>query len=723
MHRGVICRAVRNRKGLSLGKYRKFGTAVIYLLIAAAVILLIVGGQSMRREKPVEYDFGEFSDVLRAGMTVTEDGKNGANSRIAAVRVSGSELYGLFTPEYYKELKEKELTEKEIGARLENFKKGKSYDFHTTVVSAETFQQEMTGLICSATGMNKDSVTVNDYGFAYILKVEQTSWLWVVLPYLFLGAVIIGTTVLIIRATNRENRSAMNFGKSTALISDGKNQKTFDDVRGCDEEKEELKEVVDFLKDPKAFTDMGARIPKGVLLVGPPGTGKTLLAKAVAGEANVPFLSISGSDFVEMFVGVGASRVRDLFNNAKRLAPSLVFIDEIDAVGRQRGAGLGGGHDEKEQTLNQLLVEMDGFEGNQGVIVIAATNRPDVLDPALLRPGRFDRQVTVDYPDAKGREEILELYAKNKPMSDEVDLKKIAKLTPGMTGADLENVMNEAAILAVRRKMPKITTALIAEAMKRVEWGAEKKSRVVSEKDRFVTATHEVGHAIVAKYLPNSDPIDELSVIQRGRAAGYTSYIPKDDNSHVTRNQLLDRIAMSMGGRMAEAARLDDISTGAQSDLKQATELAKRMVTEFGMSETLGPVFLAGDEEVFIGREWGHQPNYSEAMAAEIDREVRRILEEQADRARRIIEEHADQMTVVIDALIENEHISGTEFDRLIAGEADWKDKPENHTKTPVEEKPAEEKAVEEAPAEEAPVEAPVEAPADETPAPEGENE
>ncbi len=391
--------------------------------------------------------------------------------------------------------------------------------------------------------------------------------------------------------------------------------------------------------------------------------------------------------------------MRDLFNNAKKLAPSLVFIDEIDAVGRQRGAGLGGGHDEKEQTLNQLLVEMDGFEGNQGVIVIAATNRPDVLDPALLRPGRFDRQVTVDYPDVKGRQEILELYAKNKPMSDEVDLSKIAKLTPGMTGADLENVMNEAAILAVRRKMPKITTDLIAEAMKRVAWGPEKKSRVVSEKDRFITATHEVGHAIVSKMLPNCDPIDELSVIQRGRAAGYTSYLPDDDHAHMTKAKLLDEIASFLGGRMAEEVRLDDVSTGAQNDLKRATELAKRMVTEFGMSDAIGPVFLAGDEEVFIGREWGHQPNYSEAMAAEIDREVRRIMEEAAARAKKIIEDNADAMTVIINALIENEHVSGTEFDRLLNGESDWKDKPENHTKTPVEETAAEAEETE-APAE-----------------------
>ena len=428
------------------------------------------------------------------------------------------------------------------------------------------------------------------------------------------------------------------------------------------------------MKDPRAFTDMGARIPKGVLLVGPPGTGKTLLAKAVAGEANVPFLSISGSDFVEMFVGVGASRVRDLFSTAKKLAPALVFIDEIDAVGRQRGAGLGGGHDEKEQTLNQLLVEMDGFEGNQGVIVIAATNRPDVLDPALLRPGRFDRQITVDYPDVKGREAILRLYAETKPMAEDVDLSKIAKLTPGFTGADLENVLNEAAILATRRKLKEITTDLIAEAMKRVSWGPEKKSRIVSPENKFSTATHEAGHAIVSRMLPHSDPIDELSIIQRGRALGYTSYIPDDDRTSLTRGKMLDQIATLMGGRMAEAVRLEDISTGAQNDLKRATELAKRMVTEFGMSDVLGPVFLAGDEEVFIGREWGHQPNYSEAVAADIDREIRRILEEAADRAKHIIEENADAMTRIIAALVEHEHLSGAEFERLKNGEENWQD-------------------------------------------------
>jgi cell division protease FtsH len=662
---------------------KKHGSLIIYAVVIVLLILLIIGGQSTRRVKPKEYSFGEFSDVIRAGMQAGEDGEYTDNANVLAVRIAGTELYALFTPEHYAEVFEKELTEREATQRLESFKKGGTYDCHTTVISADTFRDEMTSLISSVTGVDSDKVTVKDYGFTYVLGTEQTSWFWLIFPYLLMGAIVIGSMFMIIRASGRDNRQAMSFGKSRARLSDGKDKKTFDDVQGCDEEKEQLREVVDFLKEPKAFTDMGARIPKGVLLVGPPGTGKTLLAKAVAGEANVPFLSISGSDFVEMFVGVGASRVRDLFQTAKRLAPALVFIDEIDAVGRQRGAGLGGGHDEKEQTLNQLLVEMDGFEGNQGVIVIAATNRPDVLDPALLRPGRFDRQVTVDYPDIKGREAILELYARTKPMAADVDLNKIAKLTPGFTGADLENVLNEAAILAARRKLPEINTELISEAMKRVSWGPEKVSRVVSPEDRFITATHEVGHAIVMKNLPHCDPIDEISVIQRGRAAGYTSYIPDDDHSHVTRGKLLDEIAAFMGGRMAEAVRLDDISAGAQNDLKRATELARRMVTEFGMSDAVGPVFLAGAEEVFIGREWGHQRDYSDSMAADIDREVRRIMEEAAERARKIIVENADAMTVIIDALIENEHISGTEFDRLLAGEADWKDKDEKAGETP----------------------------------------
>ena len=655
---------------------KKYKNVLIYVGIAALLVILIISGQSTLKPKPVEYSFGEFSSILLSGMESEGTGYK-ANANIIAVRITDTDLYGLFSASYYKKMSGETLTQSQVEARVEAFKNGKVNDCHVTISSAESFQEEVTRLVAQVTGKDPDDITVNDYGFAYILKTEEISWLVMLLPYIIMGVILVATMLIIVRASGRDSRQAMNFGKSHARLSDGKNKKTFKDVQGCDEEKEEIQEVVDFLKDPASFTAMGARIPKGVLLVGPPGTGKTLLARAVAGEANVPFLSISGSDFVEMFVGVGASRVRDLFQTAKRLAPALVFIDEIDAVGRQRGAGLGGGHDEKEQTLNQLLVEMDGFDGNQGVIVIAATNRPDVLDPALLRPGRFDRQITVDYPDVKGREAILRLYAEKKPMADDVDLERIAKLTPGMTGADLENVLNEAAILATRRKMKKITTELIAEAMKRVEWGPEKKSRIVSPEDRFITATHEVGHAIVGYKLDRRDKIDELSIIQRGRAAGYTSYIPDDDHSHVTKGKLLNTIAMAMGGRMAEAVRLEDISAGAQNDLKRATELAKRMVTEFGMSDKIGPVFLAGGEEVFIGREWGHQPNYSEAMAAEIDSEVRRIMEQAAERARRIIEENADVMTVVIDALIKKERITGTEFERLLNGETDWEDKKE----------------------------------------------
>ena len=400
---GVRAEKRAGREGKHLKKY---STLIIYVAIAAVLVLLIVGGQSALKPKPVEYTFGEFSEVVKNGTQIAANGEV-SNTAIAAVRVAGTELYGLFTPERYATVTGTNLTEREILNRTENFKKGKGSDFHVTVSSAENLQDAVTRLIAEAKGTDPATVTVNDYGFSYIIDVEEVSWFLMLLPYLIMGVILIVTMILIFRASGRDSRQAMNFGKSRARLSDGKDKKTFRDVQGCDEEKEEIQEVVDFLKDPSAFTSMGARIPKGVLLVGPPGTGKTLLAKAVAGEANVPFLSISGSDFVEMFVGVGASRVRDLFQTAKRLAPALVFIDEIDAVGRQRGAGLGGGHDEKEQTLNQLLVEMDGFEGNQGVIVIAATNRPDVLDPALLRPGRFDRQITVDYPDVKGREAIL----------------------------------------------------------------------------------------------------------------------------------------------------------------------------------------------------------------------------------------------------------------------------------------------------------------------------
>ena len=423
------------------------------------------------------------------------------------------------------------------------------------------------------------------------------------------------------------------------------------------------------MRAPKRFTEMGARIPKGVLLVGPPGTGKTLLAKAVAGEAQVPFFSISGSDFVEMFVGVGASRVRDLFSTAKKCAPAVVFIDEIDAVGRQRGAGLGGGHDEREQTLNQLLVEMDGFATNEGIIVIAATNRPDILDPALLRPGRFDRQITVNYPDVKGREAILRLHAKGKPMAEDVDLAVLAKRTPGFTGADLENVLNEAAILAARFKKKKITMIELEEAITRTVVGPEKRSRVITPEDKRITAYHEAGHAIVAKKLKNCDPVHEVSIIPRGMAAGYTMTMPENDDSHMSRGKILDEIAMMLGGRVAETVALDDICTGAYNDLQRATELARKMVVEFGMSEEIGPVFLGGQTEVFIAKDWGHQRNFSEQVAARVDAEIRRILEEQFARAREVIESDLPAMERVVAALIEYERITGEEFEKLYDGE------------------------------------------------------
>ena len=426
-----------------------------------------------------------------------------------------------------------------------------------------------------------------------------------------------------------------------------------------------MEEIVDFLKDGTRYNALGAKIPKGVLLYGYPGTGKTLLAKAVAGEAGVPFFSISGSDFVEMFVGVGASRVRDLFGEAKKNAPCIVFIDEIDAVGRQRGAGVGGGHDEREQTLNQLLVEMDGFSNSQGIIVIAATNRPDVLDPALLRPGRFDRRITVNYPDVKGRQEILAVHAKHKTFGPDVDFGKIAKLTPGCTGADLENMLNEAAILAVRKNKKAISSADVDEAIKRVLYGPEKKSRVVSDENMRVVTYHEVGHAVVAHCTPDGEPVHEVSIIPRGRAAGYTRMLPSDTYENVTKHKLLDMIAVYLGGRAAEALFLSDVSTGAQNDLMRATEIARQIVTEYGMSDVIGPVYLAGEQEVFIGKSFGHARNFSEDVAAKIDSEIRRIMDEQNDRALKILDEHRDGVERVAAVLREKEQITGEEFAAL----------------------------------------------------------
>ena len=473
-------------------------------------------------------------------------------------------------------------------------------------------------------------------------------------------------------APGGQGKGTMTFGKSKARMinQNDKDKITFDDVAGIDEEKEELQEVVEFLKNPKKFTEMGARIPKGVLLVGQPGTGKTLLAKAVAGEAGVPFFYISGSDFVEMFVGVGASRVRDLFEEAKKNAPCIIFIDEIDAVGRQRGAGLGGGHDEREQTLNQMLVEMDGFSANEGVIVLAATNRPDVLDKALLRPGRFDRQIVVPAPDVKAREQILEVHSKKKKFEDEVDLNVVAKNTSGFTGADLENVLNEAALLAARRDKNLIGQKEIEDAMVKVTMGPEKRTRVRSDKEKRLVAYHEGGHAVVSKFLPTQDPVHEISIIPRGMAGGYTMYRPTEDKSFISKTEMLENIVSLLGGRVSEELVLGDISTGASNDIERATQIAKAMVTKYGMSERVGAIMLGSNQdEVFLGRDFAQEKSYSEETAGIIDEEVKKIIDNAYAQARTILKENRDKLDAVAAVLIEKEKITGEEFDEIFKSE------------------------------------------------------
>ena len=500
-------------------------------------------------------------------------------------------------------------------------------------------------------------------------------WLLSLLPTVIMVLLLAGLTVFMFRRMNNsmmgENNRTMNFGKARVkMVKDEKRKTTFADVAGADEEKEELQEIVEFLKAPEKFNKLGARIPKGVLLVGPPGTGKTLIARAVAGEAGVPFFSISGSDFVEMYVGVGASRVRDLFDQAKKESPSIIFIDEIDAVGRHRGAGMGGGHDEREQTLNQLLVEMDGFGANEGVIIIAATNRPDILDPALLRPGRFDRQVTVNYPDAKGRVAILKVHAKNKPIAPDVDLEAISHSTVGFTGADLENLLNEAALLAARRDKKAITMSEIDEATIKVIVGTEKKSHKMNEHERKLTSFHEAGHAVVSFYLEHEDPVQEISIIPRGLAGGYTLHRPTEDKSYSSRNEMLDNLVGLLGGRVAEALTMGDITTGASNDIERATDIARKMVTKYGMSEKLGPIaFGSSNDEVFLGKDYGHTRNYSENVAAEIDAEIERIVNEAYDRTKTILSEHMDKLQAVADRLMKEEKISGEVFAKIMKGE------------------------------------------------------
>ncbi len=499
---------------------------------------------------------------------------------------------------------------------------------------------------------------------------ETFPWWLSMLPSVIIFVVMLFFIIMMFRQSGAGGKGTMNFGKSRARMHvPDKDAVTFNDVAGADAEKEELEEIVEFLKSPQKFQALGAKIPKGVLLVGPPGTGKTLLAKAVAGEAKVPFFSISGSDFVEMFVGVGASRVRDLFEQAKKNSPSIVFIDEIDAVGRQRGAGLGGGHDEREQTLNQLLVEMDGFAANQGVIVIAATNRPDILDNALLRPGRFDRQVVVDAPDLIGREAILKVHARNKKLDPTVDLKTIAKGTAGFTGADLANLLNEAAILAARYNLRTIGMEEIENAMIKVVVGTEKKTRAMNEKEKKLTAFHEAGHAVISKLLPSQDPVHQISIIPRGRAGGYTLNLPSEDKSYTTKGELLDKIVVLLGGRAAEKLTLDDISTGASNDIERATSAARQMVSKFGMSDNLGPVCYGNDhDEVFIGRDFVQSKNISESVAAKIDSEVALIIDQQYKKCIKLLEDNMDKLNAVANALIVREKLSAEEFEIVFSG-------------------------------------------------------
>ncbi|MGI6113249.1 MAG: ATP-dependent zinc metalloprotease FtsH, partial [Mahellales bacterium] len=490
-------------------------------------------------------------------------------------------------------------------------------DYRSFVPDTNIFMQEIHPLI------KEDKIDFSSQ------PEPEPAWWLSLLPFIIITVLFLVFWLFFMQQSQGGGNRVMSFGKSRAKMhTENKRRVTFDDVAGADEEKEELKEIVEFLKSPKRFVELGARIPKGVLLVGPPGTGKTLLARAVAGEAGVPFFSISGSDFVEMFVGVGASRVRDLFEQAKKNSPCIVFIDEIDAVGRHRGAGLGGGHDEREQTLNQLLVEMDGFGVNEGIIILAATNRPDILDPALLRPGRFDRQVVVGVPDVKGREEILKVHSKGKPLSSDIDLKILAKRTPGFTGADIENLMNEAAILTARKNKKQIDMDELEEAITRVIAGPEKKSRVMTEKDKRLVAYHEAGHAIISKLLPNADPVHQVSIIPRGMAGGYTLTLPKEDKYFISKSEMMDQIVQLLGGRVAEHLVLDDISTGASNDIERATTIVRKMVTQYGMSDRLGPITFGGkQDEIFLGKDFGTHKNYSEKIAAVIDKEIKTIID------------------------------------------------------------------------------------------------
>ena len=609
---------------------------VILLGVFIAIALVLSGSGTTTVSRELSYD--QLLEKIEA-------------DQVKAVAIRGNTLWGL--------LRQGEVAEADFPS---------SYDFYTTI--GVDFLETARIMTAKKQGVEVDTVSVNDLPFTVQYRAaESTPWILEYLPFIIMLLITFGLWYFVMARQAGGGSNVMNFGKSKARVSDpSKNPITFKDVAGCKEEKEELQEMVDFLKNPKAYTEMGARIPKGVLLVGPPGTGKTLLAKAVAGEANAPFFSISGSDFVEMFVGVGASRVRDLFDQAKKSSPSIVFIDEIDAVGRHRGAGLGGGHDEREQTLNQLLVEMDGFSINEGVIVMAATNRRDILDPALLRPGRFDRQVTVNYPDMEGRVEVLKVHARGKKLASDVDLENIAKRMPFSSGADLENVMNEGAILAVRRKAKEITQQDLVNAVSRVQMGPEKKSHKVTPKDRRLTAYHEGGHAVIAHLIPECDDVHLVTIVPRGQAGGYTLSLPSEENDSYSRRQMLAMITMMLGGNAAERVALDDITTGASSDIKRATELCRSMVTKYGMSDALGTMYLGSDQEVFVGMEFGQSREYSEQTAAAIDAEVKRLLEECYRRACDLLTENREKLDAVAQALLDRETLNRAEFEAVMNG-------------------------------------------------------
>ena len=624
----MLCRYDR-QKGKLMNQNNKFKGVFIYL---AVIVLLVIGMVTMLQMSATPGEHTTYSKVI---------------SEFDNYNVSG----------YTLDLGSGEL---QYTLKSDNTKK-----YKYSVPNVSLFLQDTQGYRKAYNEKNPDSQLVEDF-----YPVSDNSFLLSFLPYLLMVALMIGFTFVIMRQAGGGGKMSQ-FSKANARTQPSNGPKiTFADVAGAEEEKEEMSEIVDFMKNPRKYQELGAKIPRGVLLLGPPGTGKTLLAKAVAGEANVPFFSISGSDFVEMFVGVGASRVRDLFDQAKKHTPSIIFIDEIDAVGRQRGTGLGGGHDEREQTLNQLLVEMDGVTDNQGVIVIAATNRRDILDPALLRPGRFDRQITVGYPDIKGREAILRVHTKNKKLAPDISLATIAKGTAGFTGADLANLVNEAALLAARNNRKAITQPDIEEATIKVVAGPEKKSKVVSEEEKRLTAFHEAGHAVCTFHCKTQDPVHQVSIIPRGMAGGYTMSLPEHDRSFRTKTQMEEEIIVLLGGRVAEKIVLDEISTGASNDIERATDLARSMITRYGFSEKLGPIVYGHDNsEVFLGRDYSQGRNYSENVAAEIDGEIRELIDTSYENAKQILLSHRDQLDKVAHYLMEHEKIDGEDFYKLMNGE------------------------------------------------------